>query len=267
MTEPPVPPLPPSSYPPPTAPPPADATIRIGDWLSGAWTVLQPFWLEAVLAVWVVALVLIGGFLLCILPELVLLGPMLAGLYIYFAKRLLGLPATIGDVFKGFRRFGDTFLVGLVLTLPPFLVQLVLAVPRILAFMAARGHSEELNAPLLAVSGCLSALGGLFTLAYTVLAGTFLLFAMPLVLFRGMGAMDALRASVDRVKPQIAGFLVLFVVNFMLGLAGFVGGALLLCIGLLVTIPLARSLVVLISLQAYSDFFDLQASDLAPYMY
>lgn len=265
MTEPPVPPLPPSPYP-PAAPPPATATVRIGDWLSGAWTVLQPFWLEAVLAIWVVILARLAGILLCILPGLIIIGPLIGGVHIYFGKRLLGLPAEVGDIRKGFRRFGDTFLVGLVIYLVPFLINVVLAVPRILAIMAVRGHSEDLAGPMMAFGGCLGALGGLFTLAYVILANTFLLFAMPLVVFRGMPAMDAMRASVERVKPQVAGFLVLLVVNYLLGLAGLLGGFALLCIGWLVTIPLAMSLVALMQLEAYRDFFGLQASDLAPYM-
>src|SRR6478736_3690750 len=100
MTEPPAPPFPPpsSSLPPAAPPPPASPTVRRGDWMTEAWRVLQPFWLEAVLAIWVVILIRLAGFLLCILPGLVIIGPLVAGIHIYFGKRLLGLPASVGAV-------------------------------------------------------------------------------------------------------------------------------------------------------------------------
>jgi len=244
--------------------------LRIGDWLSEAWQILQPFWLESVIAVLVAGLTIFAGYVLCILPGLVVIGPILAGIQIYFAKRLLGLPAEIGDVFKGFRRFLDTFLVGLVLYLVPMLINGVLAAPRIFAAMAANGlanHGDFDNAagPLLAVTGCFAGLGYLIVLSYSILAHTFLMFALPLVLFRGMSAMDAMRRSFEIVKPQFVGFLLLLVVFFLLGMAGAFSGILLLCIGLLVTVPLARSLINLIQLQAYRDFVGLTVDDLAPY--
>jgi len=265
MTEPPVPPPPGSPYDPLAVSP----TLRIGDWLSEAWRILQPFWLESVIAVLVAGLTVAVGYVLCLLPGLVIIGPMLAGVQIYFAKRLLGLPAEIGDVFKGFRRFLDTFLVGLVLYLVPMLINAALAVPRVLAVMAANGLSNsdhgDAAAPLLAVTGCVAGLGYLLVFAYSVLAQAFLIFALPLVLFKGMPALDAMRRSFELVRPQFLGFLLLLVIFFLLGMAAGLAGLILLCVGLLVTVPLARGLINLMQLQAYRDFVGLTAEDLAPY--
>jgi len=176
----------------------------------------------------------------------------------------------VGDVFKGFRRFLDTFLVGLVLYLVPMLINGVLAAPRIFAVLAANGMArhgdyDAAAGPLLAVTGCFAGLGYLIVVAYSILAHTFLMFAMPLVLFRGMSAIDAMRRSFEIVKPQFLSFLVLLVVFFLLGMAGAFAGFILLCIGLLVTVPLARGLINLIQLQAYRDFVGLTVDDLAPY--
>src|SRR5262249_47693001 len=143
-----------------------------------------------------------------------------------------------------------------------------LAVPRVLAILAANGMADRdydrAAGPLLAVTGCVTGLGDLVVLAYTILAQAFFLFALPLVLFRGMTAMDALRPSLQLVKPQFLGFLVLLVVFFMLGIAGLIG-VILFCVGLLITAPLARGLINLMQLQAYRDFVGLTADDLAPY--
>jgi uncharacterized membrane protein len=267
MTEPPVPPIPPSpSYlSPPASPLPASPAVRIGDWLQEAWRILQPVWLESVGTILVMGLVLLVGYALCFLPGLVIVGPLIAGANIYFAKRLLGLPAALDDVFKGFRRFGDTFLVGLVLYLVPMLINLALAIPRILAAVGTDGDYDRAAGPLLALTGGLAGLGYLFSLAYKILANTFLIFAMPLVLFRQMTAIDAMRRSVEWVKPQLPAFLVLLVVCHLVGMAGGFGFCLL-CVGALVTIPLAWSLINLVQLQAYRELVGLTPADLAPYM-
>jgi hypothetical protein len=225
--------------------------------------------LESAIAVLVAGLVVFFGYVLCILPGLVIIGPMLAGIQIYFAKRLLGLPAELGDVFKGFRRFVDTFLIGVVLFLVPALINGVLAIPRVLAVLAASGMAnsdmDRAAGPLLAVTGCATGLGYLIVLAYTILANAFLIFALPLVLFRGMTAVDAMRRSFELVRPQLLGFLVLLVVFWVIGIAGALSGVILLCVGLLVTVPLAHGLINLIQLRAYRDFVGLSESDLAPY--
>jgi uncharacterized membrane protein len=117
----------------------------------------------------------------------------------------------------------------------------------------------------MALTGCLAGVGYLLSLAYMILANTLLIFAMPLVLFRQMTAMDAMRRSIELVKPQLPGFLVLLIVSHLLGMAGGFGVCLL-CIGALVTVPLAWSLINLIQLQAYREFVGLSESDLAPYV-
>jgi hypothetical protein len=214
----------------------------------------------------VVLLVRLLGTVLCLLPGLVIAGPLLAGIQIYLGKRLLGLPATLDDVFKGFRRFKDTLLVGLVLYLVPFLISAMLAIPRILAIFAANHDSDHDLAGLLAVTTLLSGVGSLFTVAYLVLANTFLIFAMPLVVFRQMPALDAMRRSYELVKPQIPAFLVLLVVLYLVGAAGSSVGLILFCIGWLVTFPLTVCFLYLVELQAYREFVGLTPDDLAPYL-
>ncbi|HEV7516936.1 MAG TPA: hypothetical protein VGR07_11605, partial [Thermoanaerobaculia bacterium] len=174
MTEPPVPPIPPppSYLPPPSAPLPASPAVRIGDWLQEAWRILQPVWLESVAAILVMILVMVLGYALCVLPALVIMGPLIAGANIYFAKRLLGLPAALGDIFMGFRRFADTFLVGLVIYLVPAVINIALAIPRILTALGTHGDYERVAGPLMALTGCLAGVGYLLSLAYMILANT-----------------------------------------------------------------------------------------------
>jgi hypothetical protein len=265
--DPPVPPIPPPpSYapPPPPGPPPGTPTVRISDWLNQAWAIIQPYWLEYVLAILVAHLVLIGAELLCILPILIVAGPMMGGVFVYLAKRMLGLPAQVSDVFKGFRRFVDTMLLGLALILPPLVLVPLLFLPTILA--AVGFGDTRAGEAMTQVTGCVTIpLVALFVVVYPVLVGTYLVFALPLVLFRRMSATEAIRQSIETVKPQLGNFLLFTLADLvLLWAASFVGGVLI-CVGFLILSPLAASLVGTMQLLAYRDFFGLTPEDLAPY--
>lgn len=259
----PVPPLPPPA---PPGPPPGRPTVRISDWYNEAWRVFQPIWVEILLAGLVVHLVTAVAFVLCLVPGFVVAGPLIAGLHIFLAKRLVGLPAEVGDVFKGFRRFLDTFLLGALLVLPPLLVVLLLAVPAIVASAGVGGPFEDLSRAIAGISSCLSCVGiPLFVVIYPVMVGALMVFALPLVLFRNLGAVAALQKSFEVVKLDLVNFLLLLFVNLVVLVAASSVGSVLVCIGSLVLSPLATGFVYLVQLIAYRDFVGLNQADLAPY--
>jgi len=257
--------------PPPPSPPSGSGSpkVDVGGWYNQAWQVIQPVWLEYVLAVLLWHVVLWVASLLCFLPALIVIGPLTGGLLVYAAKRLLGMPVEVGDVFKGFRRFGDTLILSLVLFVVPMIAAAVLLVPLILPFLGLGSSSEPLReaSGLLASLGCFGSIvvAVVFLVIYPVVAGTCFLFSFPLVMFRGMGAIDSLKRSYELVKPQFGGFLLLIIANFIvLMAANSVGGALFL-VGTLILSPLAMALVFTVQLVAYRDFVGLNAEDLAPY--
>jgi hypothetical protein len=226
----------------PTVPPPGGPTVRIADWLNEAWAILQQNWLEYILAVLVFELVVVLGIFACLLPGILLAGPMLGGVHIYLAKRLLGLPAEVGDVFKGFRRFGDTLLLGLALALPPILIFALFLIPHIVARigMEQGGPLSGVASAVAGISGCITCFGlPLFGLVYPVVVGTLVVFALPLILFQQMGAFDAIKQSIEIVKPQFMGFLVLLSVHMLIVWVASAAGGVLLCVGTLVLSPLA----------------------------
>lgn len=238
--------------------------VRIGDWFNEAWKHIQPAWLEYVLAgvVYVLAMTVAG---LCLIPVLIVGGPLTGGLYVYLAKRLLGQPAQVGDIFKGFRRFGDSTVLFLAVALIPTLVVGLLMLTYVLPLLGVLEPTGIL-ATLLGIGACfLWCLSFLFLLVYPVVAQTLLVFAMPLVMFRGMKAMDAIRTSMQMVRPQFLNFLLFTLLGFLLiGAAGSVG-SLLLCVGYFVTTPLAMAVFYTMQLLAYRDFVGLTEQDLALY--
>ncbi|MDW7984264.1 MAG: hypothetical protein RMK16_06265, partial [Acidobacteriota bacterium] len=181
------------------------------------------------------------------------------------AKRLLGQPAQVGDIFKGFRRFGDSTILFLAVALVPALVLGLLILTNILPMLGALEPTGAL-ATLLSIGACfLWCLSVLFLLVYPVIAQTLLVFAMPLVMFRGMRAMDAIRTSMGMVRPQFLQFLLLTLAGFLLiGAAGSIG-SLLLCVGYFILMPLAMAVFYTMQLLAYRDFVGLTEQDLALY--
>lgn len=257
---------PPPSYPPPPAPSYSGGggggapRVRIGEWFQESWAVVQPVWLECLLAGLVYSLVVAVATIACLLPGLIIAGPMIAGMFVYMAKRLLGQPAEIGDIFKGFRRFGPTATLGVIYVLIPMLVGAILFVPYFVG-MAGMGSGDDAAGAAGGALGCFScSLGMLFIVLYPLLVGTFCIFAFPLVLFRNQAPMDAIKASIAIVKPQFVNFLLLLLACMVV--AAIASAVPLLSLGLS---PLASMVVVGMMLLAYKDFVGLTADQLAPY--
>ena len=172
-----------------------------------------------------------------IILQLVLTGPLMGGLWNFYAKKARGEQATIGDAFAG---FGPKFL-------PLFLVQLV---PLILSFVfvaiffagflgvmipgAAAGNSGAGRA--MAGVGLTVAIvvGGLFYLLMIFLQICWS-FSVPLVIDKGMDFWPALELSRKMVMKHFWWTLLLMIV---FGLVVF-AGALVCLIGMIVTGPWA----------------------------
>ena len=271
MTEMPPPPPPPPPYggsiTPPTPPPPrppggGGGGVKIGEWFTEAFDRVKPAWVEYFIAGIVVMLCMAVSAVLCYLPYFIVGGPLLAGRYIFVGKKILGMPAEVGDVFKGFRKFTETMLLWLVMIGPPILVMLLFYAGQ---FASAMGLGK-LGDVLRAIMGCVGCIGiPVFGIIYPLVVGTLLFFAFPLVLFKNMDAMSALKESMAKVKPNFVNFLLLWVSCFALLLVAEIAGLILCLIGILVTIPVAMCIMTMVQLEAYRDHYGLSPENLEQY--
>lgn len=267
------PPGPPPGSPPPPGPsagggdgggPKASPTVDIADWFRRSWEAIQPVWIEVILAVLVTQIVMVIAFALCIVPGLLLMGPVTAGLFVYLGKLMVGEKASFDDLTKGLSRFVDTTILALVLFLVPAIFLAILWLPSLFAAIGSGGDPG--GEGLVGLFSCFGMIGMLlFLVVYPVVVGTFCIFAFPLVVFRKMGAVEALKVSVERVKPQFTTFLLFLAACAVLWIAAGSLGGVLACIGTLVLSPLAQALVMGSQLAAYRDFFGLTTADLEPY--
>lgn len=232
-------------------------------WLKEGWRVFESNMLEVFLAFLLVHLALGFAFALCFLPGLLIVGPAIGGLYVYLAKRSLGLPTSLEDVLKGRQRYLDTTLVAMALLLVPLILLALLVTPIVLGMIGmdrfAAGESW------VAGGSCLILLLGLvFGLLYPIVAWTFLVFAYPLVMFKGRSAGQAISESIQLVKPRLPEMLMLSAAGLVLMIAaGGVGS--LVIVGSLILSPIAHAILTGAHLAAFRDVVGLTTADLEPY--
>lgn len=143
---------------------------------------------------------------------------MQGGLYIYMAKRIFGLPTQVSDMYKGFRRFTETFVLSIAIWLIPFIVIDILLLPSLPPAIGSglfpkSGHTFSTLSGVLVCSGCFVIIR--FVLLYPLIAGSLFVFAYPLVMFRGMKPLEALTTSFKINAPRFFNFFFLLLAFFL----------------------------------------------------
>lgn len=186
--------------------------------LSRAKAILGDQYLTYV-AVCFVAL-LIGG----IVP-IVLIGPMMCGMFVCFRERMLGRPGGFDGIFKGFDKFAESLIASLVQTAISMVV--IIPVYMVFAFVIMfliLGIDNAQNGPPSAgfLFGILAAYGGLFlTLGVLIaLISVPFTFVFPLVIDKNMQAMEAIGASWKAAKMNFMGIFYMHLLHmFIAGIA------------------------------------------------
>lgn len=161
---------------------------------------------------------LIGGAV-----PVVLLGPMMVGIFLCLLQRQRQQPVEFGTLFKGF----DYFLQGLIVALIKVLPIIVLMIPFYIIMMAImfttmpRGRSspEDSAAFMMSFFGVEMFF---FVVVMVVSIGIeiFFMFAFPLVADRQLSGMDAVKLSYRAGKANFGGVLGLLLLNALMGFVG-----------------------------------------------
>ena len=182
--------------------------------------------------------------------NLILAGPLLGGVFYIFLQTIRSQPATVGDVFAGFRlAFAQLFLGYLVkgllagLCLIPFAAVLAVKLIPVVAHLhsATPNHAEMQNLIPVLKGILVTCLPVLFVcLIPMIYLQTSWVFTLPLIIDKQMGFWSAMKASWKRVNKHwwhVFGLLIL------MGLINF-GGLLLCCVGVLFTLPIGLGALV-----------------------
>lgn len=244
-----------------------DYPVAIGHCLSRAWTTFTThFWMLVGSAFLISALSMLGSSLPVVhyAMPMALQGVLFGGLYAVFLRLMRGEPASTGDLFTGFRR--DLFKPLALATLVSFVVMALCFVPATIAMdtmgiippnletmmsdnpqQAATLFFQEITSAdpqkirvfLLVLMACAIP---------AVYFGFCWMFAIPLIVDKGMAFWPAMRLSRSKVLQHPWRISVLLAIAGILGFCGVLGFG----FGLVLTLPL----YFLLELYLYEDMFN-----------
>ena len=188
--------------------------VRPGQCLEQGWALIRDqYWLF--LGIALVGMLIGGAF------PLLLMGPMMCGIYLCYLQKMRGEPVPFETLFRGFDHFVPSLVATLVTMGASFLVIFPVVLVGIgLIFFGVFSMAEMQDA-----SGCLL-LGGSIVLFYlliftvALIVGTVFLFAYPLIVDRGLGGWEAVTTSARAVWANLGGVLGLVLLQSLLSLAG-----------------------------------------------
>ncbi len=241
-----LPPLVPPSPAPESAPAPSfstdhDYTIDTPQCIGRGWRLFQANVGLFVGATLVLFLISFGCSLIPVLgalANLIVSGPLYGGMYLLMLKRIRGQEATLSNLFDGFSK---AFL-------PLMLGQIVIGILTFLSailFVAAIMAIIILHRPMLLPFEILLAVVGIIPAVYL---GTCWVYALPLIIDRGMDFWTAMESSRKAVTRHWGQVFVLLVLSCLISVTG-----LLLCgVGMLATFPICVASLMF----GYEDIFN-----------
>lgn len=192
---------------------------------------------------WTIFGITIVGMIVGSLVPLVLIGPMMCGIYMCLLDKADGQPAKFDKLFKGFDYFLPGLIVALVIMVPTFVFIIIVYIPMIGMAIAGQRLSESELIPFII---------GIFVVEIIVAIvmitiHSLIIFAFPLIVDRKLSGWQAVTLSAKAVWGNFKGVAGLFGVGILVCLAGY----LLLCIGVYLALPI----IIMATTVAYRKIF------------
>ena len=210
-----------------------------------AWRLMKPRFI-------VVWLTVIIGMVLS--STIVLMGPMMVGMFMCLIDTVDGRPASLEKLFKGFNRWKAGVVVAAFAMIPVLIFVALAVVSYIPTIMASLGGTviapEQLLSMILGILAVELVVGIVMTIIHTLM-----IFAFPLIADRDLGGIAALKLSARAVWANKKGVGGVFGLGILVAIAGY----LLFCIGIYVALPV----IMMATTVAFRKVFP-QAADLEP---
>jgi hypothetical protein len=200
---------------------PEQSDFRVGviqpvECIKEAWALIKDqYWLFFGLTI---VAMLLGGAV-----PIVLMGPMMVGLFLCLFEKMGRRPFEFGLLFKGF----DYFVNGLVVTAIKIIPIVIIMVPFYFIMIATmmttmpRGEAnpEDVSRFMTSFFGIEMIFFGII-MVVSICVEIFFMFAYPLVADRKLSGLDAIKLSIKAGKANFGGVLGLLVLNALLGFLG-----------------------------------------------
>lgn len=179
---------------------------------------------------WIIFAVVLVGLLIGGAVPIVLVGPMVCGIYLVLFNKFEGKEVDFGLLFKGFDYFLPSLILAVIVTVPTLIMVFAIYIPMVGIAMAGPRMGETELIAFIAVTLVVE----LIFAVIMVCIHTLLMFAFPLIVDKKLPALQAMKTSARAVWANMGGVVGMFAVGFVVCIVGY----LLLCIGIYLVIPL-----------------------------
>jgi hypothetical protein len=192
--------------------------IKPVECLKEGWALIKDqYWLF-------LGIVLVGIFVGGAVP-IVLIGPMMVGIYICFFRRMRGETVEFGTLFKGFDYFAQGLIAALIQMIPMVVVMVPAYIIMFVLMMTSlpRGGGSmdpEASSRFLFTFFGFELVFLVVMIAVGLIVGIFFMFAFPLIADRGLSGLEATKLSIKAGKANFGGILRLLLLNFAIGMLG-----------------------------------------------
>ncbi|QQS31788.1 MAG: hypothetical protein IPM50_08840 [Acidobacteriota bacterium] len=211
--------------------------IKAGDCIANGWNLVTQN-----LGIYLVTSLLAILIMVCVpCVNVLLVGPIMGGIYFMMLRSMRGEPVDFGMMFKGFEHFLPLMVVGFVVSIPDIGFQGVQFIVDINDLIRGGGFPtadptffqgdasvyRDLT-QLWLLAGVAFAFG-LFGFIWKIL----LFFAVPLAMEYKLGPLDAMKLSVSAAMSNLGGLILLTILEVIVAIIGVLA----LCIGIFLAIP------------------------------
>ena len=224
--------------------------VRPVECVKGGWNLIEnQYWL-------ILGMCFVASLIASIVG--LLMGSLMCGLFLTFFTMRRRQPIEFGMLFKDFDYILQSIIAALIHAIPV----MIIVVPAFIAFyvffivaMVAQGGQEPNALLMLTIMGAY-ALFWLVVIAVIMFVSIGFMFVYPLIVDRGLSALDATKLSFKAAMGNFFGLLGLIGLNFLLSVVG-----LLMCfVGIYFVMPISYSAIAV----AYEQVFGLREDVLAP---
>ncbi len=169
-------------------------------------------------------IVLVGIFVGSAVP-IVLIGPMMVGIYLCFFRRMRGETVEFGTLFKGFDYFAQGLIAALIQMIPMVVIMVPFYIIMFVLLMTSMPRGGGRMDPDASFRFMFTFFGfeAVFILVIIVVGiaiNVFFMFAFPLIADRGLSGWEAINLSIKAGKANFGSILGLLLLNAAMGLLG-----------------------------------------------
>jgi len=148
----------------------------------------------------------------------VLIGPMMVGIYLCFFRRMRGEPVEFGDLFKGFDYFAQSLIAALIQMIPMVIILVPMYLIMFVLMMTSMPRGGRMD-PDEASTFFVTFLGFYFVflvaiIVVAIIVTVFFLFAFPLIADRNLSGVEAIKLSIKAGKANAGAIIGLLLLNF-----------------------------------------------------